>query len=207
MNSSSHAAFGFINPPRGFARDSVFMGGSTHPSKRGVVVPPPRRSLALPKPAAARAQTPAPSPTPPPTAAAPPRPGALIEHRCEYLEAKVRQLNAQLREYADEARDASAPLQLRAMVKRKTVEYPGSEGAPEMVRDDNAQAVPKGTRVHLCYPMEEATLPSGARAVVMRRLVVDPVTAAIECRWLVVYKHSTKEADNGEYLVGDFEFV
>jgi len=178
-------ALGFITTPRGqLARDAMFTGGTTNPSKRAAMTQqarPVRRPQMTEAPAGRMGAAPGAAPAAAPAAALAAASGltgagagalsgdALLQRRCEYLEAQVRRQAGQLL-------DCEVILEghrghigwMQARVLHATIEWCPVEGGtdneaePPAVLDSTmgnggVQVVANGALVSLCYPMRRSS--------------------------------------------------
>jgi hypothetical protein len=237
-------ALGFITTPRGQnSRDAMFMGGTTNPSKRASLTQqarPARRPPTTGAPAAAAAaEAQSSAPRAPAAPAAPaaqaqaqaPAPGrfapsqgatatralsgdALLQRRCEYLEAQVRSQAGQVLDHEvlfERQRGHMGWMQARALLA--TTEWclvkdgTDSEDEPPPVlgitTGESERAVAVGTLVSLCYPMRECGDVMGAKLLLMKCRKVDSFSGALSISWLVVSRTLGGEP---EQRVGEFAF-
>ena len=234
-------ALGFITTPRGQqARDAMFTGGTTNPSKRAAMTQQARPVRRPPTEAQAGR-----------TGAAPAGPGAgpgagragpgaghglaglaglagagadagalsgdaLLQRRCEYLEAQVRRQAGQLLDcevILEGQRGHTGWMQARVL--HATTEWcpiedgTDNEAEPPAVLDSTlgnggVQVVATGALVSLCYPMRRSSNTEGGTLVLMRRRAVDAFSGALSVTWLMV---SRTLGEAVEQRVGEFVFA
>lgn len=202
----------------GFARDHPkgMLGMTVNRSRKPSLVPPPTRPR--------RVESAAPDAVAEPAAdnvvAIPPRESAVIERQMKYVQSKQRtdtdEINTRIAELVKRLEASERTLaqvhhdaQLVTSVVQATELRGVRADAPMRWLEEHASAARfdatlahKGERVHLLFPMRDATADDGRKVVLMRFKRVDATTAALSTGWAVV---GERDAEGGLTThVGDF---
>lgn len=205
-----YGSLGFVDQDRrAFARDNAYLGASGHPSRKemtGAVRPQESRQ---PRSTPTQAYGPATTEPPPaaasaaqqPVAALPQRPveTAVMAKRCEFLEAQDKRKSQEISELRTFINSCNEKL---TQVSELAYGVTGRVAldAPTATEPERADGEPiaAGQTLKLVYPMRRVN-----GAVWMRYRQVDPKTAQIEWRWVMLFREKPEQED--EVFVTDFD--